>query len=370
MSGRSRNNGLARMNSVSFDYVSARVLVTGGTSGIGQAIACAYHDAGAMVTITGTRASPADYSENLAGLSYRRLDVEDKAAIDTLAASIDVLDILVHSAGVGLGPAEYEPDIFDRAVGMHLTSVYRLSQGCLDASSKSRMQARASIICIASLASYLAYQRLPGNSGVVATAGDLVFQGHADGQFVAYSARTGKEVWSYDAKAGISGSPISFSYRGVQYVSVVAGYGGGLAFLGEASARFGWDYRTQRQRLLVFRLGGVASLPTGGPNRAIPIADGWHPDPSKARIGAALFTTRCAFCHGYGAVAGGSAPDLRSSPIPVDGGSFATVVRDGALVPAGMPRFEEFSPDELLALRSYIRGEADKALAPAARSKE
>lgn len=153
------------MNSVHFDYAGARVLVTGGTSGIGLGIARAYRDAAAEVTITGTRGAAAEYSEDFSGFTYRQFDVENREAVDALAGSIDALDILVHSAGigfVGIGLDEYEPDIFERAVAMHLTSVYRLSKGCLDALSRSQLPGRASVIGIASVASYLAYEVLPG----------------------------------------------------------------------------------------------------------------------------------------------------------------------------------------------------------------
>ena len=54
---------------VRYDFTGARVLVTGGTSGIGAGIASAYRAAGAEVTITGTRASPADYEEDLKGFA-------------------------------------------------------------------------------------------------------------------------------------------------------------------------------------------------------------------------------------------------------------------------------------------------------------
>ena len=51
------------MNSLTFDFTGANVLVTGGTSGIGNAIAAEFAEAGASVTVTGTRASAADYPE-------------------------------------------------------------------------------------------------------------------------------------------------------------------------------------------------------------------------------------------------------------------------------------------------------------------
>ncbi|WP_156623814.1 SDR family NAD(P)-dependent oxidoreductase, partial [Mycobacterium sp. 852002-40037_SCH5390672] len=61
------------MNSVNFDFTGAHVLVTGGTSGIGNAIATAFAAAGAAVTVTGTRGSPADYPETeLGAFTYRQ----------------------------------------------------------------------------------------------------------------------------------------------------------------------------------------------------------------------------------------------------------------------------------------------------------
>ncbi len=51
------------MNSLTFDFTGANVLVTGGTSGIGNAIAAEFAKAGASVTVTGTRASADDYPE-------------------------------------------------------------------------------------------------------------------------------------------------------------------------------------------------------------------------------------------------------------------------------------------------------------------
>ncbi|GAB4594571.1 hypothetical protein MOKP4_08890 [Mycobacterium avium subsp. hominissuis] len=51
------------MNTVHFDFTDARVLVTGGTSGIGNAIATAFADSGAAVTVTGTRAAATDYPD-------------------------------------------------------------------------------------------------------------------------------------------------------------------------------------------------------------------------------------------------------------------------------------------------------------------
>jgi quinohemoprotein ethanol dehydrogenase len=57
-------------------------------------------------------------------------------------------------------------------------------------------------------------------------------------------------------------------------------------------------------------------------------------------------------------VAGGTAPDLRASTIPLSKPAFTAVVREGGLVSKGMPQFAELSDDELESLRHFIRAKA------------
>jgi 3-oxoacyl-[acyl-carrier protein] reductase len=150
---------------VRFDFSGASVLVTGGTGGLGGAIAEAFRGAGADVTITGTRGLAADYDEDLSGFGYLQLDVENKDAIDAVAAGIQKLDILVNSAGLALmmlGLDEYEPDNFERAVTMHLTGVYRLASRLQPVLSQSARPGGASIVCMASMSSYFGIEFVPG----------------------------------------------------------------------------------------------------------------------------------------------------------------------------------------------------------------
>ena len=59
--------------------------------------------------------------------------------------------------------------------------------------------------------------------GVLATAGDLVFNGEGNGWFKAYDARSGKELWKYNCGAGVNAPAVSYMVNGKQYVAVAAG---------------------------------------------------------------------------------------------------------------------------------------------------
>jgi quinohemoprotein ethanol dehydrogenase len=198
------------------------------------------------------------------------------------------------------------------------------------------------------------------NGGALATGGGLVFQGTADGLFSGYDAKDGKRVWQFNAGHGIQGTPISYEARGKQYVAILSGYGGAAPVGGN---NVGWKYGAPR-RLLAFALDGTAKLPTvlkadtsvkavDDPAMKLEVAD--------VKAGAGLYVT-CSLCHGKDAVAGGTAPDLRESPIPLDANAFRSVVHDGALLRNGMPRFESLTDTQLRQISAYIRARARQAL--------
>lgn len=153
------------MSNPSYDFSGAHVLVTGGTSGIGAAAAAAYRNAGADVTITGTRGSAADYDADLSAYHYLRMDIEDGASIDAVAANLPKLDILVNNAGMALpslGLDEYEPDVFARSVNMLLVGAFRMARRCADLLAQSDIAGGGSVISIASMSSYFGIPIVPG----------------------------------------------------------------------------------------------------------------------------------------------------------------------------------------------------------------
>jgi quinohemoprotein ethanol dehydrogenase len=202
------------------------------------------------------------------------------------------------------------------------------------------------------------------SGGVLATAGDLVFQGQADGYLTAYTTE-GRRVWAFYSAAAALGAPITYAIGKRQYISILNGPTQGVpGSLGTMSARFGWDSRLHPRRLLTFVLDGAATLPaTPKPTFAQPI-DGPDVvlDETLVKEGGALFG-KCQWCHGAGAIAGGGAPDLRASAAPLGDASFATVVR-GGVETRGMPKFDELTDRELDALRHYIRTRARRVTRP------
>jgi quinohemoprotein ethanol dehydrogenase len=197
------------------------------------------------------------------------------------------------------------------------------------------------------------------NGGVLATGGDLVFQGQIDGRFSAYEARHGKELWHFAAQDALLAAPISYLVGGKQYVSVVVGMTGTAAIDPRSLGGLVFDYRTQKRRVLTFALDSNAELPPAPPAviQAAPDPD-YKPDAALAATGAAIFGFNCGICHGPGAVSGGTAPDLRSSDIPSAADSFHAVVRDGTRVAAGMPSFKDLTESDIAAIRQYIRSRA------------
>ena len=198
--------------------------------------------------------------------------------------------------------------------------------------------------------------------GVLATGGNLIFQGRADGIFAAYRAMDGKEVWRFDAATGIMAPPVTYTVDGVQYVTVMAGWGGaaGLINAPEVGAvKPGWG------RILTFVLDGKAILkaPFFGHRNPPRPAITAKQDPLAVHAGGLLFNSHCFLCHGLNAVAG-PLPDLRySSKEVLD--SLLLIVLGGARASRGMPSYKKIlSEEEAKAIRAYIIARGQEAARP------
>ena len=71
----------------------------------------------------------------------------------------------------------------------------------------------------------------PWSGGVLATAGNLIFQGTPGGEFAAYRADNGTKLWSMPAQTGVVAGPVSYSVGGEQYVAITVGWGTAFGLL-------------------------------------------------------------------------------------------------------------------------------------------
>lgn len=139
------------------DFTGRRVLVVGGSSGIGNGIAQAFRARGAQVHVWGTRASAGDYTaaegSDLAGLDYSCVDVSDPEAIAEAAMPFSGLDVLVLCQGtVVYGRGEFEQPGWDRVMAVNLDSPMHCARKFHDVLA----EAKGAIVVVSSIAGFKA----------------------------------------------------------------------------------------------------------------------------------------------------------------------------------------------------------------------
>ena len=193
------------------------------------------------------------------------------------------------------------------------------------------------------------------NAGVLATAGDLVFQGSGEGKFQAYDAATGKQLWSYDTGNGVIAPASTYEVDGEQYVALMVGYGGAAPLAAQVFLK---DGARLPGRLLVFKVGGKAVAPPYQvPERAVADLSGVT-STGDVKKGFALYHQNCQVCHGPNA-SGNFLVSMKQSQMLLSAESWKSVVIDGALKDRGMASFDRFlSPQDAEDIRAYVLSEA------------
>lgn len=193
----------------------------------------------------------------------------------------------------------------------------------------------------------------PWNGGTLTTAGNLVFQGTADGRFVAYDARNGAKLWETPVGTGVVAAPISYEVDGKQYVSVAVGWGGVYGLAARATERKGPG------TVYTFALGATAKAPDWVDYKLNALLQGVPYDAKQVPEGTALYVSNCVFCHGVpGVDRGGNIPNLGYSRTEVIANLDKFVY--GQLKNNGMPDFTgKLKPEEVEKVKAFIQGTAD-----------
>lgn len=208
------------------------------------------------------------------------------------------------------------------------------------------------------------------NSGVLSTAGNLVFQGQGTGEFAAYAADSGHKLWSVRTGSSINAVPVSYRYKGEQYVLVPIGWGSAFRLFAPSSMFVNDESKYGPTRLVAFKLGTQRPFPTAhvSPPR-VPEPPPATAGPEAIRRGEALADSHwCTECHsprldGSGRwVVDGGVPDLRYMPASVHqewyaivlGGSHRAQGMMGFGAAIEVPAIPAMTPAEADDLHAYV----------------
>ena len=203
---------------------------------------------------------------------------------------------------------------------------------------------------------------------MLSTAGGLVFQGSAAGDFAAFDTANGRRLWTFPAQTGIVAAPVTYTIDGQQYVAVMAGWGGVWALAPGVLSDISGPVRNV-SRLLVFRVGGTAQLPAAAAlhrrARSIrpPIAAHARSGRRRAARSTAAFA---ASAMATPAISGALVPDLRYSAALENADAWRRIVIDGALRENGMVSWSSvMNAEQADTIRQYVihRAHEDQALA-------
>ncbi len=194
----------------------------------------------------------------------------------------------------------------------------------------------------------------PWNGGTLTTAGNLVFQGTADGRFIAYNATTGEKLWETPVGTGVVAAASTYLVDGKQYVSIAVGWGGVFGIAARA---------TELQSpgtVYTFALDGKAPPPAFVKYQTEGLLAGVKYDPKDVPEGTALYVTACAQCHGVpGVDKGGNVRNLGYvSKETIE--NLKNFVFKGPFRDQGMPDFTgKLTEADVVKIQAFIQGTAD-----------
>ncbi|MFO1466006.1 MAG: PQQ-dependent dehydrogenase, methanol/ethanol family [Steroidobacteraceae bacterium] len=175
------------------------------------------------------------------------------------------------------------------------------------------------------------------DGGVLSTAGNLVFRGDSMGELNVYAANDGRLLKKIDTGTSIMAAPMTYRIGGTQYVSVMAGFGGGVLFMPFPADSAAYQ-RGNAGRILTFKLdGGATPIPPAFVEAPFPEPPAREGTPAQIAQGELLYNRFCSRCHAFGR---GLLPDLRRIA-PATHQMFYDIVLKGIYQPKGMARWDD-----------------------------
>jgi quinohemoprotein ethanol dehydrogenase len=194
----------------------------------------------------------------------------------------------------------------------------------------------------------------PWNGGTLTTAGNLVFQGTADGRFIAYNAASGEKLWETPTGTGAVAAASTYLIDGVQYVSIAVGWGGVFGITQRATEKEGPG------TVFTFAIGGKALPPDFTKYQIGNLLSGVKYDPKNVAEGTSIYVQACATCHGVpGVDKGGNVRNLGySSSESIT--NLRDIVFKGPFRDQGMPDFTgKLTGEDVVKIQAFIQGTAD-----------
>lgn len=190
-------------------------------------------------------------------------------------------------------------------------------------------------------------------SGVLATAGDLIFVGHNDGRLIAFNAKTGDEVWNYKMDAGANAPSVTYEIDGEQYLSIFAA---GNSLAGSVHG----------DKVYTFKLNGTwdgtpidASQDSGGEQVESEQTDTTGSTSDPYELGLSVYQSNCLSCHGNMGANGHNGPNLQQSVFSENYSNVVEQVKNGDTT---MPAFGTIlSEEEIEAVARYVNEVLTKA---------
>ena len=194
----------------------------------------------------------------------------------------------------------------------------------------------------------------PWNGGTLATAGNLVFQGTADGRFIAYNATSGEKLWEQPVGSGVVAAAGTYMVDGKQYVSIAVGWGGTLGITMRVTELL------SPGTIYTFALDGKAQPPAFVKYQTEGLLAGVKYDPKDVPEGGALYISACAVCHGLpGVDRGGNVRNLGYIPKETIE-NLKDIVFKGPFRDQGMPDFTgKITEADVVKIQAFIQGTAD-----------